>query len=175
MITITDKLFITKEVNDIVVRYAKEIVLKELLMSFSFVNGDGRSVVSELIQDVGFYKGDVPPEIELQLLDLIYCFTETLSKEKRTALWFWVLNENYFDYLDDTEVEEEDDSSEFFNQKFGRELASKIYNPDTSNLDVDLCEQLKYFLMSFASEGDFSLIDDYTTIHLNETMDSYCV
>ena len=36
MISIEDKMYITKQINTIVVRYAKQVVLKQLLLQFSF-------------------------------------------------------------------------------------------------------------------------------------------
>ena len=172
MITIIDKLFITEEVNTIVVQYAKEIVLKELLVSFSFDSTTDKRNVSELIQSIGYYNGDEPPpEDNLKLIDFIYTFTKALSKEKRIALNFWVLNENYLKYLD--EHPDNNDVEEEFDQKFGRELAYKLYHPKSSHLSYDLNEALRMMLITFASEHDFSLIDEETYMFIDEVIESY--
>jgi len=71
MITIDGKLYITKEVNSIVISYAKEIVLRQLLLQFSFKN----KKVTNLLESVSYYIGDPPPiDIELELRDVVGSF-----------------------------------------------------------------------------------------------------
>ena len=63
MITIDDKLFITEDVNKIVVSYAKQVVLRKLLTQFSFTYSEEQKNVSELIVAVTIFDLEelVPP------------------------------------------------------------------------------------------------------------------
>lgn len=173
MITIDEKLYITKEVNNIVVSFAKKVVLKKLLLEFSFTSENENREVTDLIKTVGYYNGDLPDtEVQLELIDLINSFLKELTKEELTSLHFWVINEKYMKYLDETEVEE-NYAHEDFDFKFGRELAHRLYDPENTELEDDLDEALKYLFINFASEFDFSLIDKQTTEDILETINSY--
>lgn len=175
MITIEDKLFITKEVNLVLYKYAKEIIQRELLYLYSFSNNPNSSVISELIVDISSHKGNVlPPELQHQLSDLVHKFIEGLTSEKQVALNFWVLNNLYLEFLDTTHVENETDTKEQFNQKFGRELAYKLYDPKNSGLMDDLLVLLTTLLIAFSSELDLSLIDENTSVDLMEIINNYC-
>lgn len=54
MITIDEKLYIKKNVNEIVVSYSKHVVLRNLLNQFSFTLNEEQQCVSELIKEVNF-------------------------------------------------------------------------------------------------------------------------
>ena len=80
------------------------------------------------------------------------------------------------DYYQSFEVdlEDSDDYMERFNYKFGRELAYKLYNPESSELREELHNELQKLLIGFASEFDFSLVDDNSIIEIQEMIDRYC-
>lgn len=174
MITIDNKLYITEDVNKVVVSFAKQVVLRKLLIQFSFTLKNDKKRVSELITAINFYNGDIPDyEQQEELLLLIIGFIKECKKEERTSLYFWMLNEKYLAYLDNYNDEEED-SLETFRFKFGRELAYKLYEPETSELEQELIKELQNVLISFASEFDFSVIDKSSIIEIMDTMDYYC-
>jgi len=176
MITIDDKLYITKEVNSIVVSYAKEIVLRQLLLEFSFKTKKDKKV-TDLLGTVSYYNGDLPPiDIQLELAKLVSSFIKKLNKEKLTSLYFWVINEKYFKYIDDVNAEYdlENDTIENDNFKFGRELALKLYEPEATELKNDLNNELEGLLINFASELDLSNINKHTKKEILETIDNYC-
>ena len=177
MITIDEKLFITEDVNKIVVSYAKQVVLRKLLTQFSFTYSEEQKNVSELIVAVNFYLGDLPDyQQQHDMMLLIINFLNACTKEELTSLYFWLLNEKYMDYYQSFEVdlEDSDDYMERFNYKFGRELAYKLYNPESSELREELHNELQKLLIGFASEFDFSLVDDNSIIEIQEMIDRYC-
>lgn len=175
MITIDDQLLVTDEINAIVIEYTKKIVLKKLLMAFSFESKCYAQVVTDLIQSVNYYGMDTkPPEVELELSAYVWDFFVALKKEERIALFFWALNNKYFCYLDEFEYDNETFSESEFDRKFGRELAFKMYEPNDSGLIEDTLNELNNFLINFATELDFSLIDEYTSEQILEEMDNYC-
>lgn len=176
MITIDDQLFVTNEMNAIVLDYTQKIVLKKLLMGFSFESGDKAQIVTDLIQSVNYYGIDAKPsDIELELSAYVWGFFADLKKEERTALYFWVLNQKYQFYLDEFECNDDTLNLSEFDRKFGRELAYKIYEPNDSNLIQDTIQELKNLLINFASELDLSLIDEYTSEQILEEIDNYCL
>ncbi len=177
MITIDDKLFITKEVNQIVVSYAKHVVLRKLLTQFSFTFYEEQQHVSELIKKVSKYFGDLPDyEQQHDMIILIAGFINTCNQRELTSLYFWLLNEKYMVYYNGFKVdlEDSDDYMERFNSKFGRELAYKLYNPESSELSEELRSELQRLLIGFASELDFSLVDENSIIEIQEMMERYC-
>lgn len=175
MITIDDQLLVTNELNAIVMDYTQKIVLKKLLMGFSFESGDKAQIVTDLIQSVNYYGIDTKPsEIELELSAYVWYFFTALKKEERTALYFWVLNQKYQFYLDEFECNDDTLNLSEFDRKFGRELAYKIYEPNDSNLIQDTIQELKNLLINFATEFDLSVIDEYTSEQILEELENYC-
>lgn len=176
MITIDDKLFITKEINAIVVSYAQGMVLRKLLMEICFDAKGNNYVVTDLIQSINFYGMDSkPPEVQLELSERLWNFTENLKNEELSALYFWVLNRKYFIFMDEFECYEDGFKPEGFNRKFGRELAYKIYEPSASNLKEDTVQELNLYLCTFATELDLSLIDEHSSEQILEEIDNYCL
>ncbi|TLP79241.1 hypothetical protein [Maribacter sp. ACAM166] len=176
MITIDDQLLVTDEMNVIVIEYTKKIVLKKLLMAFSFESKGHSQVVTDLIQSVNYYGMDtIPPEIELELSAYVWSFFTALKKEERTALYFWILNKNYLCYLDEFEYNDNTFNESEFDRKFGRELAFKIYEPNDSGLIQDSIHSLKNYVINFAMELDLSLVDEYTSEQILEEIDNYCL
>ena len=163
MIDIDDKLYITKEVNSIVISYAKTVVIRKLLLGFSFEENSNNKTVSSILENVNFCNGDLNPDVELELIEFIYPFLKKLNKTDITALHFWTINNLYLRYLEDLDNNPEDDldendSDKVFNFKFGRKLAHKLYDPESTELDDELFEEIKALLMNYASEFDLSLI-----------------
>lgn len=174
MITINDKLFITKEVNSITVAYAKKIVFHELLIAFCFEHQSNNRTVTDLFKSINFYGFSMPYEIELDLSEFLQRFMKNLEKEELTALYFWVLNQKYMCYLEDFECDDDTYSEKEFNWRFGRNLAYKIYKPTDSDLEHETIEELKLLLSDFASEFDLSVIDEYTCEQILEVIGVYC-
>ena len=183
MISIEDKMYITKQINTIVVRYAKQVVLKQLLLQFSFnkpkkAHKKKAKNVTHLIESVSNYNehySSTSPELALEVLECVWAFLKPLDKSQLTALYFLVLNENYLNHLDDfennTAIETMSDAQ--FNTQFGRELAYKIHQPDATQLDNDLETYLTSLLCNFALEFDMSLVDKHTVTHINDMINNY--
>jgi len=171
LITINDKLFITKEINSITVAYVKKLLLRKLLMAFCFESQSNNGTITELFKSLNFYGFDMPYEIELTLLAFLRLFKKNLKKDELTALYFWVLNQKYTFYFEDFLGNCENYSEEKFDEEFGRSLAYKIYEPNASGLEKDIIEELKLLLCNFASEFDLSLVDEYTHEHILEVID----
>lgn len=175
MITIDDRLYVTKEINTIVVSYAKNLLLRKLLIEVCFESKQNIDDITDLIQSLNFYGMDTKPsETEHNLLERLWVFVESCNKKELTALYFWVLNRKYFVYMEEFECHESSFKQKSFDSKFGRELAYKIYEPNNSNLKQDTVQELNHFLCTFATELDLSSIDEYTPDQIMEVIDTYC-
>jgi len=179
MITINDKLYITKEINNIVFSYAKTVILRKLLIAFSFEKDSKNKTITELLESVNHCNGVLDMFVEEEMENIIYPFVKRLDKNDTTALHFWVLNNLYLKYFE--ELNDNDDNGVFiesndvdFDFKFGRKLAHKLYEPEFTELDNDLIQELKNLLTNFASEFDLSVIDDYLFECISETIENYC-
>ncbi|WP_417785491.1 hypothetical protein [Tenacibaculum sp.] len=174
MITASEQLLVTKEINNIVVAFAKDKVLRKLITQFAFENNTNKP--TDLLQTVSFYHGDIPPpEEHLTILELVWDFQKQLTKEEETALHYWVLNQEYMNYFDNAEAKDlAPEDYDAFDTEFGRELAHRLYNSKETRFEEDIEKQLKYLLINFASELDLSSIDEYTEEHILEIIDNYC-
>ncbi|THV60840.1 hypothetical protein EZV76_00425 [Flagellimonas alvinocaridis] len=175
MISISDKMFITKEVNLATIAYFKKIVLRKSLMDFSFGPQSNNRAITDLFKSVNYYGFDLPYEIELALFERLRRFKNNLDKEELTALYFWGVNQKYLHYLEDFEYGDDTYSDKEFDWEFGRSLAYKIYEPNNSGLEEETMEELKVLLCNFAGEFDLSLVDEYTYEHIIEIIDLYCL
>ena len=179
MITIDDKLYITKEVNSIVVRYAQTVVLRKLLLEFSFEKNSKNKNITDLLESVNHCNGVLDIFVEEEMENIIYPFVKSLDTNETTALHFWTLNNLYLKYFQDLEYNNDDGieiepNDADFDFKFGRKLAHKLYEPEFTELDNDLIQELKNLLTNFASEFDLSVIDDYLFECIYETIENYC-
>ena len=166
-------MFITKEVHSATVAYFQKIVLRKLLIEFSFGPQSNNRAITDLIKSVNYYGFDLPYEIELALFEMLWRFKNNLKKEERAALYFWGVNKKYLHYLEDFEYDKVCSEQEF-DEEFGRSLAYKIYEPNSSGLEEETIEELKALLCNFACEFDLSLVDEYTYEDILEVMDMYC-
>lgn len=174
MITLNDKLFITKEVNSIMVAYSKKVVLRKLLMAFCFESQSNNGIITDLFKSINFYGLSVPYEIEQDLSEFLLRFKKSLEQVELTALYFWVLNKKYMRYLEGFDSEYDTFSVKEFDREFGRSLAYKIYEPKDSGLGHETIEELKLLLCDFASEFDLSVMYECTTKQIVEVIDMYC-
>lgn len=167
-------MFITKEVNSTTVAYFKKIVLRKLLMAFSFEPLSNDSTITDLFKNINHYGFDLPYEIELCLFGMLWSFKNGLGKDELTALYFWGLNQKYMYYFENFLGECDTYSEKKFDEDLGRSLAYKIYEPKVSGLEEDTMEELKLLLFNFAGEFDLSLVDEYTYENILEVIDMYC-
>lgn len=173
LITISDKMFITKDVNSATVAYFRKSVLPKLFMAFSFEPLPDNKAITDLFKSVNHYGFDMSYEIQLALYKMLWRFKNNLDKEELTALYFWGLNQKYLYYLEDFEYQDTCPEKKF-DEEFGRSLAFKIYEPNASGLEEDTIEELKLLLCNFASEFDLSLVDEYTYVDILETIEMHC-
>ena len=181
MITLSEHLIVTKELNNVVCRYAQKVLLKEFLLDFTFLkNENGKRKIktkniNPLLEELSVHQGDIYGDEELEILEFINGFISKLDQNDKTALYFLTLNENYLIYYDDFLANEGADLDEdLIDKEFGRELAYKIYNPKASELDEDLNELLQNEISSFADDVDLCEIDENTIEHILETIESHC-
>jgi hypothetical protein len=167
-------MFITKEVNSVTAAYFKKSVLRKLLMVFSFEPLSNDSVITDLFRSLNHYGFDLPYEIRLGLFERLWQFKNNLGEDELTALYFWGLDRKYMCYFEDYSADCDSYSEKNFDAEFGRSLACKIYEPKVSGLEEDTFEELKLLLCNFASEFDFSLVDEYTYGDIFEVMETYC-
>lgn len=181
MITFSEHLIVTKELNNVVCRYAQKVLLKEFLLDFTFLkNEKGKRKIkpkniNPLLEELSAHQGDIYGEEKLEILEFISEFISKLDQNDKTALYFITLNENYLIYYDDFLANEGADLDEdSIDKEFGRELAYKIYNPKGSELDEDLNELLQNKISSFADDLDLSEIDENSIEQILETLESHC-
>jgi len=173
LISISDKMFITKDVNSATIGFFKNAVLRKLLMGFSFETESNNRTITHLFRSVNHYGFDLSYETRQDLTEILWRFKNELSKEELTALYFWGLYQKYMCYLENFLAERDTYLEEKFDMEFGRSLAY-IYEPMASGLEEDTLDELKLLLFNFASEFDLSLVDKYTCEDILEEMDVYC-
>lgn len=174
MITIDDKLYITKEVNRIVVKYAKTVIIRKLLLEFSYDSDTEEKIVSSKLESTNFYNGDLNSEVEIGLKNFINFFIKRLNKEEITAMYFWTINNLYIEYIDTIDdILNNKDSKEVYDFKFGRKLAHKLYEPESTELANELFSEIKKLLINYASEFDLSAIDEATFEDIEYVINSY--
>ena len=79
MISIDEKLFITADINRVLVKYAEVVLIKQLLNLFAYNKGKKNS---ELFKEVNYFNGAVLPfEYEEILNNFISNFIDNLSNE----------------------------------------------------------------------------------------------
>lgn len=156
------------------VAYFQKIVLPKLLIEFSFGPQSNNKAITDLFESVNYYGFNLPYEIELALFEMLWHFKNNLEKEDCTALYFWGVNKKYLHYLEDFEYDDDTCSEQEFDEDFGRSLAYKIYEPNSSGLEEETIEKLKVLLCNFAGEFDLSLVDEYTYEDILEVTDMYC-
>lgn len=172
MITADDKLYVTEEMAQVMVEYTRKNVLNKLLKELSFVSDSKKKKLTNLLQNLNYYNGGTPEADDyFALFDLISRFINKSSKTDQTALYFWALNRNYMMYFNERETEIEDENT--FDQRFGRELALKMYEPKVSGLSSDLSDLLYKYLMLFSSEFDLSSIEKSTIRTVKRTIKEY--
>ncbi len=172
MISIDEKLYVTKEINEILISYAKDKVLRKLFIGFSFDDKTGE--ISQLIQDLSFcYDENPSTELQLELFTVVSNFLRTLNKKETLALYFWLFDEKYDYYFAKVENETEwcEDS---FSEELGKLFAYMLERPNESEARADLEKLLYSYLISFASEHDLAIIDQCSFEHLEYILDAYC-
>ena len=181
MITFSEHLIVTKELNNVVCRYAQKVLLKEFLLDFTFLkNKKGKRKIkpkniNPLLEELSAHQGDIYGDEELEISEFITVFISKLDQNDKTAIYFLALNENYLVYYDDFVANEGANLNEdLIDKEFGRELAYKIYNPNASELDEDLNELLQNKISSFADDLDLSEIDESSIEQILETIESHC-
>lgn len=171
MITFDEKLIITKQVNEIVCRYAKKVVIKKMLFEFSFPDGLkddlSETTINPLLETLVYYQGDYYPDTLLEVTDFIHSFLQKLDENDIISLYFLTINKNFNFYTEDFEVNDGSiiNNENEFNAMLGKELAYRIYEPEGSGLQDEMEKMLQDFISNFSCElFDFDNIEQ--TINL---------
>ena len=162
MITVDEKLIVTKQINEVLCRYAKRNLIKEFLFTFSFPNCSKLKPknINPLLETIYYYQGEIYPDTLEEVENYIKTFLNELDENDLTALQLFALNENYLNHID--EFENEDDSKytkEEFEEKLGRYFAQKLYEPNESGLNEELQELLQNQISRLANEIDLSVLN----------------
>ncbi|MEZ4854298.1 hypothetical protein [Flavobacterium sp.] len=166
MITVDEKLIVTKQINEVLCRYAKRNLLKEFLFRFSFPYCSKKSSklkpknINPLLETIYYYQGDIYPDTLEEVEKHINTFLNELDENDLSALQFLTLNENYLNHIDD--FENKDDSKytkEEFEVKLGRYFAQKLYEPEESGLNEEVQELLQNQISRLVNEIDLSVIN----------------
>ena len=169
MITVDEKLIVTKQINEVLCRYAKRNLIKEFLFIFSFPNCSKENSklkakhINPLLETINYYQGDIYLDTLVEVENYINAFLNELDENDLTALQFFTLNENYLNHID--EFENEDDSNyikEEFEKKLGRYFAKKLYEPEQNGLNEELQEMLQNQISRLANEIDLSVLNKET-------------
>lgn len=173
MIDVDDKLIVTKEINEIMLRYAMNTLYKDLLIKIC-VSKDGN--ISSLLERINEnYDGGMftDADVYFELAGRISAEIENLDKTDKTAFYFYYLNKQYIKLLESDDFESNDSNDAGFSASFGRYIASKLYEPEESNLHSNLLEMLENQISMFSLEFDFSTgTDDYTRDEIEEMIES---
>lgn len=178
MITVDEKLIVTKQINEVLCRHAKRILLKEFLFSFSFPNCSKVNSklkpknINPLLETIYYYQGEIYPDTLEEVERYINAFLSELDENNLTALQFFTLNENYLNHIN--EFENEDDSiytKEEFEEKLGRYFAHKLYEPNESGLNEEVQEMLQNQISRLANEIDLSVLNKETILEILHAID----
>ncbi|SHJ42330.1 hypothetical protein [Flavobacterium haoranii] len=166
MITVDEKLIVTKQINEVLCRYAKRNLIKEFLFTFSFPNCSKENSklkakhINPLLETIYYYQGDIYPDTLVEVENYINTFLNELDENDLTALQFLTLNENYLIHIDDFENEDGSKyTKEEFEEKLGRYFAHKLYEPEKNGLNEELQEMLQNQISRLANEIDLSVLN----------------
>ena len=166
MISVNEKLIITKQVNEIMCRYAKKILLKDFFYHFSFTNFSkgfnklNTENVNPLLETLNYHQGDFNLDTLPEVINYLNHYLNSLDEQDMMALYFLSLNENYFKYNDDFIKHDFLEDEDLFEIKLGREFAYKLYEPEKSGLRDDVEKMLLNKISRLANELDLSIITD---------------
>ena len=178
MITVDEKLIVTKQINEVLCSYAKRNLIKEFLFTFSFPNCSKENSklkakdINPLLETIYYYQGDIYPDTLEEVENYINAFLSEQDENDLTALQFFTLNENYLNYID--EFEEEDNTKytkEEFEIKLGRYFAHKLYEPEKNGLSEEVQEMLQNQISRLTNEIDLSVLNKETISEILHTID----
>lgn len=181
MITVNENLIVTRQVNEIMCRYAKKVLIKNFLLEFSFhkevinFNELITDDINPLLVKLNFNQGDINNDEYTDVNEYVLNYIKQLDESDLVALYFFTINKKFFSYLNDFEKNEGfeiKDDGEKFDIQLGRELAYRIYEPQTTNLDQDLADLLRSTISTFSNEIDLSEIDEYSVEYILETINN---
>lgn len=181
MIDIEMKMFLTKELNQIIVAYARNVVLKKLFLKLAFDSYDAKREenleFTDLIFHLAHYKDPIEYQeagVAVEIIGLVSDFTQSLDSKDITALYFLIFNKHQNKYLDDFELNYFDETKEQdFLEQFGRYMAGAIYNPEGSFLKYDLQIYLQDEVLSFADDFGHTEFDIDTMEQFFDTLNLY--
>lgn len=180
MITINEKLIVTKQINEVMCRYAKKVLLKDFLLKFSFQkntlyrNQLQEDDINPLLVSLNYHEGFMYENFLLEVEKFISDYLNKTEENNLIALYFLTINENFANYVVDFENTDEVEliaNQDDFDELLGRELAYKIYEPDATGLTEELEEQLKDYISTLAVEIDLSEIDEYSVENIIEAIE----
>jgi len=178
MITVDEKLIVTKQINEVLCRYAKRNLIKEFLFSFSFPNCSKENSnlkvknINPTLETINYYQGDIYPDTLEEVENYINAFLNELDENDLTALQFLTLNENYLNHID--EFENEDNTKytkEEFEEKLGRYFAHKLYEPKENGLNEEVQEMLQNQISRLANEIDLSVLNKEAISEILDAID----
>lgn len=180
MISIDEQLKVTKQLNTTACRYAQKVLIKDFLLKFTFPNcleeehEYDEDDINPVLETLSFHQGEIYPDTFNEVNDFINDYIKNLDESDLTAIYYLVLNKNYFKYYDDfTDNDGYELNTELIDIEFGRFLAGKIYNPIESELQEDLVKFLTNTISSFSDDVDLSMIDDYTIEGILSLINTY--
>ncbi|KIX22070.1 hypothetical protein SY27_05225 [Flavobacterium sp. 316] len=178
MISVNEKLIVTKQVNEIMCRYAKQVLLKDFLYHFSFTSFSKRfnklsiENVNPLLETLNYHQGDFNLDTLPEVINYLNYFLNHLDEHDIMALYFLSLNQNYFQYNDNFIKQESLENIDSFELKLGREFAYKLYEPEASGLREDVEKMLMKKISRLVNELDLSLVTEESIEEIIESIET---
>lgn len=181
MITVDENLIVTRQVNEIMCRYAKKVLIKNFILKFSFqkqvVNFNELQMddINPLLETLNFCQGNINIDVFTDVNEYVLNYIKQLDENDLVALYFFTINKNFFIYLNGFENDkgfEIKNDCDKFDIQLGRELAYRIYEPEATNLNQDLEDLLRNTISTFTNEIDLSEIDEYSVEHILEIINN---
>jgi len=169
MITVDDKLIVTKQLAEVIKRYTLDNVLKLMFNKICFDEPlDERRDMSKLfvgvLENYDCSYGITHSGVKIKLINFISEFIDTLDDADFNGLFFYLTNINYSKELDSfIENEYDEDNSECgsLDEEFGRYLAYKIHYSELKERKSLLLDYLVDLVSSFSDE--FDLKDEFSS------------
>ncbi|MBI9056970.1 MAG: hypothetical protein JEZ01_04285 [Labilibaculum sp.] len=179
MIELSNEMLITKDVYRALVDYGNILVVDLLKQVVNLEEkedeyGERYYTVREEFQRLSFQDGQSQNHIFEELSQLTNSYLNDLKDSDKTALCFFIINEEkYYNKLMEYVDEEDTDSMEQYNRKVGREMARLVYQEDKKEL-MEWCKEfLTDIICCFSCEFDFSSIDESTKYDLEHNLNAY--
>jgi hypothetical protein len=106
MISYSNQLILTEDLYTAVCRYAQKIIIKDYLTKFAFTDSSKHKSlyntddINSELESLSLSNGDFYPDTEEYVNNFILEYLDQLDESGKIALYYLVIDSNYFNYYD---------------------------------------------------------------------------